>query len=332
MDTLTVQAIDRGIDILDPNTIEESAKDQNYLFTLILDGILNATRQTYDLPRDLEIRILLRDREDFNANIEAETGSKNKYILFVDNLMTATFQDIIDVMLYWSIVKDDINEWTSCFKYLVFVISEYGIRRIRPAYSNWAYEFRKKIITYSENTAHLFSDLFILIVEFIVAHEVGHLVLGHLDLPERTLEDEYAADDFAYRLVLSMIVGQAEYISANGKRPLLDMHNGYTYLAPMMFFDMMELIDFFRNAVFRDSTFISATQVLTKRKEHLEDWVFRVQDYYDFHSDQGNDVYVAFLNMKDAFIENVEIKIQLGKTLISDEKPVSHASVAKDSD
>jgi len=90
------------------------------------------------------------------------------------------------------------------------------------------------------------------------------------------------------------------YISANGKRPLLDMHNEYTYLAPMMFFDMMELIDFFRNAVFRDSTFISATQILTKRKEHLEDWVFRIQAclHYIVYSVANNYKYLDRIVLK----------------------------------
>ncbi|MDR0491737.1 MAG: hypothetical protein LBH28_10890 [Oscillospiraceae bacterium] len=38
------------------------------------------------------------------------------------------------------------------------------------------------------------------------------------------------------------------------------------------------------------------------------------------------------MKMKDAFIENVEIKAQQGKTLISDEIPVSHASITNDNE
>ena len=325
-------AADKGLDVLDPKIIDESSKEQNYLFNMLLDVILNAARPSHELLSDLNIRLLLRDRDDFNANIELETADKNKYILFVDNLMTSTIHELTTCMLYWSIVKDDDEEWTSCFRYMVFVISEYGIKRIRPAHSTWAHKFVRKMIAYSENTAHLFSDVYIVIIEFILAHEIGHLILGHHDSSNRTLEDEFAADDFAYKLILDLIVEQAEYIATNNKRPTLDMHNEYIYLAPLMFFDIMELIDYFRCKVFKDTKFTSATQDLSKRKERLESWVFRIQDYYNFHSSVGNDVYRVFLNMKDAFIENVDIKSRLGKTLISDVPSIAHAALVDDKD
>ena len=123
-------------------------------------------------------------------------------------------------------------------------------------------------------------------------------------------------------------MGQVKYIDDNGKRPALDMHNEYAYLAPMMYFDVMELVDFFRSTVLMDNTFTAATENLLKRKEHLEHCVYRILDYYDFHTDQGNDVYVAFLNMKDSFIENVKAKIKLGETISSKEEPIFHAPIA----
>jgi len=108
------QTVDKGVDIFDPAAVEESIKDQCYLFNLLLDGILNATRQTHNLPDDLEVRILLRDRDDFNANIVVEAGRKNKYILWIDNLMTETIHNVVEAMLYWSIVEDNISEWSDC--------------------------------------------------------------------------------------------------------------------------------------------------------------------------------------------------------------------------
>jgi hypothetical protein len=47
----------------------------------------------------------------------------------------------------------------------------------------------------------LTENLFNLMLGFVVAHEIGHLELGHMGNPTATKEDEYAADRFAMEAI-----------------------------------------------------------------------------------------------------------------------------------
>jgi len=316
MNELVKHTTSKNLDLFDLEVIEKVAANQHFFYNILLDEIINLLKNEHILSSELEIEILVRDRDDYNANIDKDTENDNRYLLFIDNLMLTAIRSLVEVMLYWDINYENSNKWAKCFKYTVFILTEYGKIRTRPKTPIWVHKFETEMITYSANTTHLFVNVYIAIITFIMLHEIGHLVLGHLNPIKKGIEYELDADDFAYKAFLKIIQKQVEYIASNKKRPHVDVYNEYTYLAPLMFFDIMDLMKYFRNKAYNDATFHTASQKLTKRKKHLEDWVFYITKHYDFDSDEGNDVYNAFLNSKDRFISEVELKMQRGKKII----------------
>jgi Peptidase U49. len=305
MKQLITFAKSRGIDAFVELEVEKSAEDQHYILTLLLNSILDEIRLEHTLPDNFKVGVLSRDREDFSANMDRAT-SDGDYVIFIDDLLESIAFSLVIALIYWDIVKDDPNESANCFKYIAFELNEYGAKRTRPATPEWVYLQGIKILTYAEKTLHVLSDVYLIVIGFILAHELGHFVLGHHGSATRTIDNEYSADDFAYKTLLSMIERQSHHILEHGSRPELDMCSEYTYLAPLIFFDIMQMIEHYNETIYGSSTFHDAIKQIVARKTHLESWVYDSPDIYDFDTSDGNAIYSAVLNSIDRFRDELE--------------------------
>jgi len=329
MEKLTRHANEKNVNVFDTHVLEESVKSREYIHKILYDSLINSVKEDYNLPTDFEVSTIFRDREDFNANMEREISQSNEYIIFVDDLLDTFVFRLSTVLLYWNDFIKDHDVWTCCFMYTLYTLTEFGVHRVRPACPRWIYEMQIEMLTYSDRASHLYADVASIIMSFVIAHELGHFVLGHHDSAERSIEAEFAADDFAYKVILSLIEKQSKHISVKGERPEIDMYSDYTYLAPLMFFDFMQLLEHFSNAVYNDYSRKNITAELNMRKEHLEEWVFNSPNIYDFETDGGNAVYNATLSSIERFMSEVDLKLQRGKNLIPEVHITSHVATSE---
>lgn len=330
MDVLVSHAGEKSADIFDPYVLERSIENREYINEVLFHNLIQIIKEEHNLPPDFKGNILFRDRDDFSANMEREAEGSNEYVIFIDDLLDTFLSRLVLILLYWNDFVHDIDIWTRCFKSTVYTLTEFGIRSTRPACPEWVYDTITEILTHSGRMTSLLADVMSVITSFIVAHEIGHFVLGHQESSGRSLEQECAADDFAYKTILSMIEKQSKYIAKEGKRPELDMYSDYTYLTPLLFFDFMQLLEFFRNTVYNDYSWERASKELAARKTHLGKWVFDSPDVYDFETTGGNAVYNAAMGSIERFTSEVILKRQRGKKLVPDESPTSHFVATKE--
>ena len=316
MNNLTEYAESKGMDMFDYKTLEKSLENQENINEMLLHDLVNMIKEQYDLTSAFKVSAVFRDREDHNASIEKENSEDAEYIIFMDDILDSCIFSLIVSLIYWNENKDDHGICEKCFRYMIFVLTEYGEKRTRPATPVWVHDMEIEMLAYSDKITPILTDAQLIIITFIMAHEIGHAVMGHHSSLGRNIEDEYAADDFAYRVILSMIEKQSLAILEKGERPEIDMYSDYTYLVPLMFFDFMQLIEDFRNCVYDNYCWENATKELAARKIHLEAWVYDSPDDYTFDTSEGNKLYNAVLNSIERFTDEMKRKLRQGESFV----------------
>lgn len=220
--------------------------------------------------------------------------------IHVDELFESTVMAFLLGMFKWSKDFDDSEVYGSCFKYILYILNDVCIfGEMQEVNAN---QFILNVVKDDVQILQLAEDCYWTIIVFMLAHETAHVYLtslGDSSMKEQPQREEFCADKIAYHIVLKIIMEEQMLLKE------------YTYLAPMMFMDFMDLI-YYTDKVLYNTEFVEEKHPApVKRKEQLFEVVN--QDEYDFDTVDGNHLYGGFCDVYDEYRIQVSLKTERGK-------------------
>lgn len=220
--------------------------------------------------------------------------------IHVDELFESTIMAFLLGMFKWSKDFKDLEVYGCCFKYILYILNDVCIfGEMQEVNAN---QFILEVVKDDIQILQLAEDCYWAIIVFMFAHEIAHAYwksLGKYSMEEQSQEEEFIADKIAYHILLKMIMEKQMFL------------NEYTYLAPIMFMDFMDLI-YYTDKILYNIEFVEGTHPApVKRKEELFEVVN--QDEYDFNTVDGNDLYGGFCDVYDEYKIQVSLKTERGK-------------------
>lgn len=244
----------------------------------------------------------------YNGMLNSLYDGGNIRFVYVDELLQLSVILFIATLLTWDDKNDDLETYSICFRFTLFLLNDvciFGEIPSKSVFQDVLPRFLKDI-----HIVELSEECFWTIMAFTLAHELAHEYLSlRSNMSHRAdrkknidYEEEFQADRIAYDIVLNNI------IEANPKKIKL---KNYTYLAPMMYMDFFDLFYYTDRVLYKKRIPIIDHPLPNTRKAAL----FRIvdDDKYDFDTEDGNDLYNCFLNSFDLFKEELLLKEQRGK-------------------
>ena len=251
----------------------------------------------------------------FNGMLNSLYDGGNIRFIYVDELLQLSVILFIATMLTWDDKQDDLETYSYCFRFSLFLLNDvciFGDAPNETIYQNVLPRFLKDI-----HIVELAEDCFWTIMAFTLAHELAHEYLssqkemsGSAGMMYNGLEEEFEADRIAYDILLNSIIEA---------KPNAMLLKNYTYLAPMMYMDFFDLFYYTDRVLYKKRVPVIDHPSPKNRKEAL----FRIanDDKYIFDTEEGNDLYNCFLNSFDLYKEQLLLKEQKGKL-----KPVTYTA------
>ena len=135
----------------------------------------------------------------------------NIRFIYVDELLQLSVILFIATMLTWDDKQDDLETYSYCFRFSLFLLNDvciFGDAPNETIYQNVLPRFLKDI-----HIVELAEDCFWTIMAFTLAHELAHEYLssqkemsGSAGMMYNGLEEEFEADRIAYDILLNSII------------------------------------------------------------------------------------------------------------------------------
>src|SRR5699024_8160599 len=278
---------------------------------------LRNNMQHYNLARMLELvkqyfekeycykvdDITLRNRYQHTINSYIYDDKENPAFIHIDELFESTVISFLLVMFKWSKDFDNLDVYSECFRYTLFLMNEVCIfGNMQGQYAN---DVLLHLVTGDVQILQLAEDCYWTIVVFSLAHEVAHAYLADIGKhysekhPEK---EEFDADMIAYHIVLKIMMENS------GENKVLEE---YTYLAPMMYMDFFDLYYYTDRVLYKSWFYDPKHPLPIERKNRL----FAVvdKDEYELDTVEGNHLYGGFLDVYDEYKDQLLLKMERGK-------------------
>lgn len=224
-------------------------------------------------------------------------------VIHIDELFESTMMAFFLAVFKWSKDFEDLETYGNCFRYLLYLMNDVCILgQMQGVDANRA---MLEMVAGDVQILQLAEDCYWTVLVFNLAHEIAHAYLpsiGKVYTEQHPEREEYDADAIAYHIVLKIIMDKEENNS---------ILEEYTYLAPMMFMDFVELFLYTDRVLYKTKIYDVSHPAVKKRKSHLFGIVDRPE--YDFDTVDGNHLYSGFLDVHDEFKDQVLLKMERGK-------------------
>lgn len=252
----------------------------------------------YSVP-DIELNNLYQR----TVNSYVYSDNENPAVIHIDELFESTVMAFFLAVFKWSKDFGDLEIYGNCFKYLLYLMNDVCILgEMQGADANME---MLEMVAGDVQILQLAEDCYWTVLVFNLAHEIAHTYLhsiGKVYTRQHPEKEEYDADAIAYHIVLRIIMDKEE-----NNRILEE----YTYLAPMMFMDFVDLFLYTDRVLYKTKVYDVSHPAVKKRKNHLFGIVDRPE--YDFDTVDGNQLYSGFLDVHDEFKNQVLLKMERGK-------------------
>lgn len=247
--------------------------------------------------------ITLSNRYQYTINSYIYDDKENPAFIHIDELFESTVISFLLVMFKWSKDFDNLDVYSECFRYTLFLMNEVCIfGNMQGQYANDAL---LHLVTGDVQILQLAEDCYWTIVVFSLAHEVAHAYLADIGKhysekhPEK---EEFDADMIAYHIVLKIMMENS------GENKILEE---YTYLAPMMYMDFFDLYYYTDRVLYKSWFYDPKHPLPIERKNRL----FAVvdKDEYELDTVEGNHLYGGFLDVYDEYKDQLLLKMERGK-------------------
>ena len=172
----------------------------------------------------------------------------------------------------------------------------YAVIKDRGMYNIYENQYIKDEISQWTSTVNLAVSCQYFCMYFCLAHEIAHGYIKSISMNLSSKGEEYKADSIAYEVVLSLMEDEKESNLPVQDRELFE----YCYLAPMMLFDMWDLIFYTERVLFQRTIVNDSHPSIKKRKENLFSIPYD-DDRFKFDTEEGNAVYNAFTDVIDKY-------------------------------
>ena len=247
--------------------------------------------------------ITLSNRYQHTINSYIYDDKENPVFIHIDKLFESTVISFLLVMFKWSKDFDNLDIYSECFRYTLFLMNEVCIfGNMQGQYAN---DVLLRLVTGDVQILQLAEDCYWTIVVFSLAHEVAHAYLAYIGkhYSKKHLEkEEFDADMIAYHIVLKIIMENT------GENKILEE---YTYLAPMMYMDFFDLYYYTDRVLYKSWFYDPEHPLPIERKNRL----FAVvdKDEYELDTVEGNHLYGGFLDVYDEYKDQLLLKMERGK-------------------
>ena len=247
--------------------------------------------------------ITLSNRYQHTINSYIYYDKENPAFIHIDELFESTVISFLLVMFKWSKDFDNLDVYSECFRYTLFLMNEVCIfGNMQGQYAN---DVLLHLVTGDIQILQLAEDCYWTIVVFSLAHEVAHAYLADIGKhysekhPEK---EEFDADMIAYHIVLKIMMENS------GENKILEE---YTYLAPMMYMDFFDLYYYTDRVLYKSWFYDPKHPLPIERKNRL----FAVvdKDEYELDTVEGNHLYGGFLDVYDEYKDQLLLKMERGK-------------------
>ena len=247
--------------------------------------------------------ITLSNRYQHTINSYIYDDKENPAFIHIDELFESTVISFLLVMFKWSKDFDNLDVYSECFRYTLFLMNEVCIfGNMQGQYAN---DVLLHLVTGDVQILQLAEDCYWTIVVFSLAHEVAHAYLADIGKhysekhPEK---EEFDADMIAYHIVLKIMMENS------GENKILEE---YTYLAPMMYMDFFDLYYYTDRVLYKSWFYDPEHPLPIERKNRL----FAVvdKDEYELDTVEGNHLYGGFLDVYDEYKDQLLLKMERGK-------------------
>lgn len=247
--------------------------------------------------------IELSNRYQMSINSYVYNDKENKPFVHIDELFESTVMAFFLAVLKWSKDFEDLEVYGNCFRYVLYLMNDVCI--FGEMQGEEANHSLLKILDGDVQILQLAEDCYWTIAVFNLAHEIAHAYLASIGkkYSERHPEkEEFDADMIAYHIVLKIIMGETEE-----SRVLEE----YTYLAPMMYMDFIDLY-YYTDRVLYKTVFYDRDHPTPKdRKKRL--FAIAYKPEYDFDTVDGNHLYGGFLDVYDEYKDQILLKMERRK-------------------
>ncbi len=217
----------------------------------------------------------------------------DKYVFF-DSFLEETLHPFFIITIIWAKYFDDKDKYGKFFNYLTAAI--YAVIKDRGMYNIYKNRYIKDEISQWTSTVNLAVSCQYFCMYFCLAHEIAHGYIKSRSMNISSKSEEYKADSIAYEVVLSLMEDEKESNLPVQDRELFE----YCYLAPMMLFDMWDLIFYTERVLFQRTIINDSHPSIKKRKENLFSIPYD-DDKFKFDTEEGNAVYNAFTDVIDKY-------------------------------
>ena len=213
-------------------------------------------------------------------------------------------------MFKWTKEFDNLETYGFGFIHALYTLNDVSILGRLPDAN--ASETLLRAVNGDLQVINLAEDCYWTITAFNFAHELAHIYLNHdkkgglrRQTKKQSHQEEFQADAIAYDIVLKMII--------DGKRQSRNerLLEEYTFLAPVMFMDYVDLIYYTDRVLYQAYIGTETHPEIQKRKESI----FKIpyEDIYELDTEEGNRLYNGFLDVYDEYRTQLLMKKQLGK-------------------
>lgn len=217
----------------------------------------------------------------------------DKYVFF-DSFLEETLHPFFIITIIWAKYFDDKDKYGKFFNYLTGAL--YAVIKDKGMYNIYENRYIKDEISQWTSTVNLAVSCQYFCMYFCLAHEIAHGYIKSRAMNLSSKSEEYKADSIAYEVVLSLMEDEETSNVRVQDRELFE----YCYLAPMMLFDMWDLIFYTERVLFQRTIVNDSHPSIKKRKENLFSIPYD-DDKFKFDTEEGNAVYNAFTDVIDKY-------------------------------
>ena len=262
----------------------------NQVFEDMLQMVRNAFIKWYNWDPG---KIIINQKNQDSIISYAVTEADYPMFIHIGALLDSTIFSFMTVMLKWAKFAENNLSEQGCFNQLLYIINEMALMGLLPADSGKRAVLED--IIDDVQLQNLASDCYWAMLLFTAGHEMAHIYQMSTNpnywLNHRS-EAESNADYIGYDILLHLIMEPGGTV--------LTMEE-YTYLAPMMFMDMFELIFFTDKLLYRTISTPGYHGTSEERKKKLFCQVD--EEKYQFDTELGNSVYQSFQDSYDKYCD-----------------------------
>lgn len=248
--------------------------------------------------------IVLSNRYQRSVNSYIFLEDEKEQFVHIDELFESSIMAFFLVIFKWSKEFDNLEVYSNCFTYLLFIMNDVSILGDIP--NEKSNEMLMQIIDGDTQIMNLASLCYWTVVIFSLAHEVAHSYFASIGekFPNRKKE-EFEADAVAYDIVLKII------IDCSRKGEVNRIIEDYAYLSPVMYMQYFNLFYYTDRVLYNRMIMTNTHPLPNERICHL--FAIANDDKYDFDTENGNHLYAGFLDAYDEYRTQLLIKKERGK-------------------